>query len=488
MAEENISRLLEQTTPDDEGGPLSLLGPILLLLLLLTVPVLLVLSFLPPPFDVVAGWIVAFLVAVALAGLVPLLLVVLGLKSRWAWRITGALLVLGWFGWAFAMPKPDSVDRLAAGVAFAALVVAAVVVYFVGLYWVSGYLLPILEKGGRRREVFKLLQDYLARRNYPCYVITGERREEDRIVQRIKGNPFGQFNVGPGIIITDCDTAVAVSDGIKFKGVQGPGTVFTTFGDQPIRTLHLRPQLRTETPHGLTQDGIKVEVLFFAPFQIDRGGREPQLGKPFPYRKAAAFKAVHGQKMEHPPGGNEDTQQRGWDELPQIVGARVMQDVLSGYRFDELYGPYDIEGKPPRVPIAREFLDRLGRKLQPLGIQLVGGGISNLTPADPAVLEQRVRSWQAEWTRQVMVKQARSQAERLQRIEQARAEAQADLILTLGERLVELDRPGVGVKPEEILLQFLGMLEEMAMRPALRRFIPGDTVRDVRRMREPLEE
>jgi regulator of protease activity HflC (stomatin/prohibitin superfamily) len=488
MADENMSRLLEQTTPDDEGGPLSLLCLALVFLLFLALLVFLGLPVLPPPFDLVAGWIVAFLVGVPLAGFVLLVLTALGLKSRWAWRIAGALLILGWFAWAFAVPKPDSVDPLATGAVFVALAVAAVVMYAVGLYWVSGYLLPILEKGGRRREVFKLLQDYLAGVNYPCYVITGERREEDRIVQRIKGNPFEQLNVGPGIIISDCDTAVAVSDGIKFKGVQGPGTVFTTFGDQPIRTLHLRPQLRTETPHGLTQDGIEVEVLFFAPFQIDRGGREPQLGKPFPYRKAAAFRAVHGQKMEHPTGGTEDTKQRSWDELPQIVGARVMQDILSGYRFDELYGPYDIEGEPPRAPIARDFLDRLGRELQMLGIQLVGGGISNLMPADPAVLEQRVRSWQAEWTRQVMVKQARSQAERLQRIEQARADAQADLILALGERLVELDRPGVGVKPEEILLQFLGMLEEMAMRPALRRLIPGDMVRDVRRMREPLEE
>ena len=192
--------------------------------------------------------------------------------------------------------------------------------------------------------------------------------------------------------------------------------------------------------------------------------------------------------MEHFGERGKDAEKRGWDELPVLIGRRIMQEILSQYRFDELYDPYDNEDALPRVRIAAEFLERLGAELKPIGIHLVGGGISNLEPVDPEVLEQRVRSWQADWTRQVMLKQARSQTERLRRVEQARAEAQTELILAVGERLAELDRAGAQVSPERIVSQFLEILEQLALQPALRRYIPRDTARDVRRLRAPFEE
>ena len=329
---------------------------------------------------------------------------------------------------------------------------------------------------------------FFYRENRPCYVITDERREEDRIERRVKGNPFTKFATGPGIIISGCNYAVAVSDGLTFKGVKPPGVTFTGFGDQPVRTVDLRPQLRTFTVHALTKDGIEVQVLFFAPFEIDRGGLEPELGKPPPYRPGAAFKAVHQQKMGHSweEGGN--TQQRDWDELPVIVGKRILQDILSRYNFDELYAPYDVGGEPPRVQIAGEFLEKLEQAVRPMGLHVVGGGISNILPAQEEVIKQRVQSWQAEWSRQVMLKLAQSQQDRLRRIEQARAEAQADLIMKLGAQLAELDRPGVQVAPETILSLFLKTLEELAMRPTLRRYIPPNTKQDVRSIRQNLAE
>jgi hypothetical protein len=78
------------------------------------------------------------------------------------------------------------------------------------------------------------------------------------------------------------------------------------------------------------------------------------------------------------------------------------------------------------VRIAREFRERLKATLEPFGIQLIGGGISNLLPVkEKEVLNERVRNWRAEWVRRILVQQAEGQRERLWRIEQARAEAQA---------------------------------------------------------------
>jgi regulator of protease activity HflC (stomatin/prohibitin superfamily) len=315
--------------------------------------------------------------------------------------------------------------------------------------------------------------------HYPFWVVTREPREEDKIEERGKGNALAMFAIGSGIIISDCDHAVAVSNGLQFKGAQGPGLSFTGFAERPMRTLDLRPQLRAFTVQGLTRDGIQVKVLAFTPFQIDRGEQQPRLGAPFPYRKSAAFRAVHAQMMAVT--GEPDHPQHAWDELPQLCGTRILQDILARYDFDDLYR-YDPGEEPPRVRIAREFRERLRAELEPFGIQLIGGGISNLLPIREEVLKERVRNWRAEWVRRILVQQAEGQRERLWRIEQARAEAQAHLILALGEQLAELDRPDTPVTPQKIVDQFLKILEEMTQQPMMRRYLPREIPEDLRRL------
>jgi regulator of protease activity HflC (stomatin/prohibitin superfamily) len=420
--------------------------------------------------------------AVLLAGLALLVLCVLWLRNRTGGLIATVLITVAWFVWMSRLLKPAIV--LAAAASVSIVLLGSVTAVILGLYIVAGFLVPMTDRGGERSRLFMCLIDYTLGQNRPYYVVTDGPREEDRLARRVRGDSFGQFSRGPGFVICDCDHAVAVSDGIILKGVQGPGVVFTTRSDQPQHALDLRAQLRSLRARGLTQDGIEVEVRALISFHIARGGRKPQPGRPFPYRRSAATDAVRAQKMEHR-GTSERPERVQWDDLPEITGRRLLQDILSRYRFDGLYGPYDvIEEPPPRVRIAREFVNQLRGELRRFGIHLVGGGISNLMPVEDEVLQQRVRSWQADWIRRAMLKQAESQAERLRRIEQARAETQADMILTLGERLTELDGHDVEVTPEKIVPQFLRTLEEMALRPALRRYIPPDTVQGVRRLRE----
>lgn len=360
------------------------------------------------------------------------------------------------------------------------------------IFFLGGYVLPFppidprLRKG-RLRLLFqnhwmggKTLLGYITGWHYPYWVMTREPREEDKLEQRGEGDALALLAIGPGLIISDCDHAVAVSDGIRFKGVQGPGLIFTSFADRPMRTLDLRPQLRTVTVQGLTRDGIQVKVLAFVPFQIDRGEQQPRLGEPFPYRKNAGFRAVHAQMMELP--GTPDHPQHSWDELPTLLAARILQDILAQYNFDDFYR-YDPSEEPPRVRIAREFRERLRAELEPLGIQLIGGGISNLLPVkEEEVLKERVRNWQAEWVRRILIRQAEGQRERLWRIEQARAEAQAQLILALGDQLAKLDRPDTPVTPDKIVDEFLKVLKEMTQQPLMRRYLPQETSDELQRL------
>ncbi len=436
-----------------------------------------------------ACWLSAFLFILA-AELLTLMVLIWTFQSRrWATAVGCFIFALIWAlsVAAFLGPPLREIFLIGGTLIF-------ITTFFSGLFIVGGFLLPFPppDPGTGRAErwrqrvanhwtAFKILLDYISGERYPYWVITDEPREEDKIEERGKGDALATFPLGNGIIISDCDHAVAVSSGLKFKGVLGPGLILTGFAERPMRTLDLRPQLRAFTVQGLTRDGIQVKVLAFTPFQIDRGDQQPQLGKPFPYRKSAAFRAVHAQMMELPE--KPDHPQHAWDELSRVIGTRILQDILSRYRFDELYD-YAPGEELPRVQIARQFRERLKAELEPLGIQLIGGGISNLLPVKEEVLKERVRAWQAEWVRRILVKQAEGQRERLWRIEQARAEAQANLILALGERLAELEQPGNPVSPGIVVEEFLDILKEMAQQPMLRRYLPREIPQDLRRLGE----
>jgi len=421
------------------------------------------------------------LIAWALASLLLCLLLSLWLEKR----LIAALLSFAWFCWYAA-----GIIRHGKGgeeVLLPATLLPACLLFGLGLWLVAGYLLPPSARD-QRWKALRCLLSFTIRTNYPYYVIVDAADEEERLVERVPGRAARRFTsnenydiVGPGLVLSGCDYAVVITDGLKFKGAQGPGVVFTGRYDRPVQTIDLRPQLRILHVEALTKDGIAVKVPTFAPCQIEAGGEQPSLGRPFPYRKSAVFKAFHAQELEHVPGG---TKQRKWYELPEMVTRRAVQGIIAGYTFDELCAPYDLfePGEDPRSRIAAGLTEQLQKELTPLGIHVLGGGIGNLLPADEAVLQQRTASWQADWTRKIMLRQAEGEAERLRIVEQARAEAQTSMILALGKRIEQLGAGRAAVPAEVIAGWFLEIMQEMAKRPLVRRLLPEDTVRMMERI------
>jgi hypothetical protein len=242
--------------------------------------------------------------------------------------------------------------------------------------------------------------------------------------------------------------------------------------DQVTQTIDLRPQLRVCLVEALTKDGIKVKVGTATICQIEARGRQPRLGEPLPYSKGMAFRAIHAQRIEHE--GNS-TKQGTWDNLPRMIAERIVQDIISEYDFDGLYGPYQPGGEPPRRVISRRLTEQLTAELDGLGIHLIGAGVGNLEPADPQVYVKRVGSWQADWQRRLTLMEAEGQAEWLRTVERARAEAQADLILNLGRQLEQLGGAREESRAETVLSHFMVILDELMKRqPVLGHMLPED--------------
>lgn len=355
----------------------------------------------------------------------------------------------------------------------------------------------------QRRKALRCLLSYALGTNYPYYVVIDEKiaaaidgvrspwlTEEEKLIKRLEGDLYGSFLAGPGIILTGCDHAVVLSTGQKFKGARGPGIILTEMSESPTNVIDLRVQLRAFPVEAWTKDGIAIKVFTFTPFQIGTGNQKPELGKGFPYRASDVFKAVHAQLVEHvdPSQAPENVKQLKWYDLPEIAGERIVRQVISRYEFDELYTPFELHedfSQHPRARIGAALRAELEEVLPTWGLQRIGSGISNLMPVDEdRVIGQRIEAWQTDWARKIMLQQAEGQYKRLQTVERARAQAQIDFVMAIGERIEQLRAAGSPIRLDAIVLYFIEILEKLARMPGLSPLLPLDTESVFQRARQ----
>lgn len=363
------------------------------------------------------------LLAVILIGIAgPILFSHMWLKGKGV-RVLAAL----WFGFCVVC----WIGYWAAGRLGLLLLTLPTVVVFGGfLYYVSQFTLPV--QAGQKMQAFRSLLTYTLGTNYPYYVIDDWKNQQTHKLEkpnpRVQGDPFLQFFAGPGIVLNDCNHLAVITDGSKLW-IAPPGLSFTRQFEQLYADVDLRPQLRVKTIQAETKDGIRVSVLFFTPHRIGTGGRQPALGEPFPYDEEAVLKAVweqaivdHTWKRDEQGVATEGVKRIPWDELAPMVAQPILKSIISNYTCNELHTPGD-----PRVKIAGDFRTQMKEAMQPMGIEMVGGGISNLVPPDD-VVEQRIKNWEAEWKRKIDIELGEAEAEVARQLGPVWATAQFEVI------------------------------------------------------------
>jgi hypothetical protein len=330
----------------------------------------------------------------------------------------------------------------------------SLILFWIGLYRLSAYTLPLEDRRKQRGQAFRSLLTYTMGTNYPYYVLRHGKLEE-----RVPGNAFLHFFAGPGIVIAHCDQAGYRSTGVNVLGIAEPGVTFTGKFELPPKVVDLRPQLCAFYVDALTKDGIPIRVLAFAPFSIQRGKQEPELGKPFPFRRRAIYEAVAREPVERGKT-EEDTHEHQWNvDLVPMKGRRIVQDIISQYRVDELCAADDL-ARDPRIEIISQYEAELVKAMLPYGIEIMGGGLSNLEPTDDTILERRIENWRTEWVREMLVDLAKGDAERVRQIENARAEAEEHVVLKLAG-VVEECMADEDSTEAALALRFIDCLGEM---------------------------
>jgi hypothetical protein len=367
-----------------------------------------------------------------------------------------------------------------------AVTLPAIILFLVNLYVSSLFLLPLRDRS-QHKEAFRSLLTFALGTNYPYMVIKDRKLEE-----RVKGSPFKAFLSGPGIIITGCDHVVVLTNGARIKDPEEPGLTFTGRFEVVQSIIDLRPQLRTFLVDAHTLDGIAIRVLTFVAFRICWGGQKPTLGKPYPFQAQAVLQAITNEVVE-----SHQDHKHNWDDLVEIQATRVMRDIISRYRFDDFLlaigpfatGPEDIllryepdqqpspsdPRREPRYRIRDEMVARLKKEMRVCGIEVIGGGISNLAPVDEQANEQRVVNWRTKWQTRIALAHAEGEARGARLVEFAKVAVEQDLWITVAKMLDESLRDGVKMSDELLAATLVASLERMAEKHSIKDQLPVDT-------------
>jgi hypothetical protein len=331
--------------------------------------------------------------------------------------------------------------------------------------------------------------------------------EDGEVKMRIKGHTFS--GVGPGWLMTEPENVVVIKGGTDIRRIVGPGVLFTEATESPHQVIDLRNQIRISRVDARTQDGIEVNLPISSLFRIDPGYKTITLEgleneEPWPYRnKRDIYQIVFYEEVD-PTGKTplEAHQVRPWDDIPLKAAINRVKQVIPEYNLEQLYsivpesGDIDpVSGKVipetgnlTRTTIAAKVRETVRAAVEPLGFEILGGGIGNkIVPTNPDVVKQRVEAWKAGWMSKVIDWKTEAQVQNLKDLSRIRSDARVELLSRiLQQTSLELeDRDNASRYVAQLLLE---NLLHLARNSQVKEFLPETALPTLAQLQELTKE
>ncbi len=274
--------------------------------------------------------------------------------------------------------------------------------------------------------------------NYPVMVI-------DKGAPQIKKNETNLIDKigGPGFVMIEPGNAA------MFRKLRGPteAKVCEVHFLAPFEVLAQAVNLDDqdgckEEVSGMTRDGIKVLIkdIHFRyrviPENEDCGSpARRSLEKPYPFSEKAILDMTFGLVVE----------KNGVENWRKAIDRKVIgfiTDFIAEKNIDYLTAPRSNEFKP-REEMQQELFTPVAKKsFADIGAELLWIDVGHIEIEDESVDELRTTLWSAEWAGDASVARAYGDAVRQAYQELGRAEAQADLIMSIAGSLSEAEIKG----------------------------------------------
>jgi regulator of protease activity HflC (stomatin/prohibitin superfamily) len=262
--------------------------------------------------------------------------------------------------------------------------------------------------------------------------------------------------------ITKNHEVLALTRGPSFSRAAGPGFVRLSKGEMPTMAIDLRAQLRTEEVKTNTRDGIPVETTVTVIFRVRQSHIEDE-EIAYPYDREAIFNVSYARSTDGRDGVYT------WTEQLAPRAAALLADELGQQRLNDLY--QEDTSVAPLDMIQQKIKRQLDRDAERLGLEVLILGIGHLCLPDK-VKEQRIKTWQADWMRQINVQHAEGEAEAERRLKNARARAQIEIIHNITQNIDAMRRAGNDNLTQIVMLRMIEALEEATADPVVQLILP----------------
>jgi hypothetical protein len=326
--------------------------------------------------------------------------------------------------------------------------------------------------------------------------------KEGRIAAGQNG-PAGRVG-GPASLVVHNDSAAVTEQGGRLRRVVGPGFAQLEPFERVWETIDLRPQHWVHEVFALTKEGIPVSCEADISFRIDDGsqdgyGREgmtrPIDAVPYPYIEGAVFRAATSKWIRE---ADRDVPFMTWAGRV-VIGFTEgsLRNILAEYRLDWLIAPPQPDQAHPREEICRRLREELEGKVGAVGAKLLTVAIGEIEVKarnaevsgrlSDIISKQWLEAWQADWKARALTRGAEGEAELL-RIDTARIQAQAEMVIALTEGLQSATLSQRATEPYLLALRFVEALRWMSYDPGTREFMPPEAMRTLGRLQRLLEE
>ncbi len=262
---------------------------------------------------------------------------------------------------------------------------------------------------------------------------------------------------GPGIVF------VSPGNAVLFEGQAAPTAIYPEGSHfvprfETIQPIALEDQYgELESISAMTRDGFDLKVgrtRFRFRLLADRqAGRRKN---PYPYSAEAIYDMIYNRTVSEEGVGD-------WGSGVAGDIRRVISGYINKHTLDHLTAP-DGSGSDPRGDIQRELHSPVfSNALRRRGTEIISIDIGNFEIARKEVEQQRLNTWQAKWMGDARLARSYGEAQRLAYQEIGRAEAQAEMLISIMHALSDVNLRG-GTRQslrDVILVRTAQLLEAM---------------------------
>lgn len=313
---------------------------------------------------------------------------------------------------------------------------------------------------------------------------------------------------GPASLTVYDDSAVVTEQGGSLKRVLGTGVHTLDRYERIWETVDLRPQRWVRQVFALTKEGIPISCDLDTLFRLDISPEnKARVGQPkageaettAPCDEEALLRAATSRCIR------KEDQQRdtmSWAERVAALAESTLRDILATYRLDWLIKAPQSGQPHPRDEIHQRLRAELEGRLDQLSAKLLSVDLGQIRveaqdidgseeremsdTLSAIISDQWIDAWHANWKAQALTSRAEGEAELL-RLETARIEAQAEMIIRLTEILQPIVASRPTSEPYVLALRLVEALRWMSYDPSTRDYMPPEAMRTLRRLQQLLD-